>query len=105
MNTLIIVFGYFCLIFIFVIFFIIGLKFRYFKESIKSALSIMEGEVKIYRKRAEELSEKLGKELNTDDFDFKGWLDRLKDYYELIGIMKGLNKAIRILIFWLPKNL
>jgi len=96
----------FGLIIILIIFIVIRMKLGYLKESLKNALVIMEGEVKIYRKRAAGFSEKLNYQLKSDkDFIIEDWLDNLKAYCESIGQIKGLNMAIRILKFWLPKNL
>jgi hypothetical protein len=89
---------------ILIIFTVIRIKLDYLKDSLKNALTIMEGEAKLYRKKANDCSEKLCDELNKN-VDFEKWIREFRDYYELIGIIKGLNMAIRILIFWLPKNL
>jgi hypothetical protein len=94
------------LVIILIIFIIIRIKLDYLRDSLKNALVIMEGEVKIYRKRAAGFSEKLSYQLKSDkDFIIEDWLDDLKAYCEAIGQIKGLNMAIRILKFWLPKNL
>jgi len=95
---------YFGLVVILIIFFIIGMKFNSLKQSIKNALTVMEGEAKLYRKRAIDSAEQLKNTLDKD-FEFEEWAREFRDYYELIGIIKGLNMAVRILIFWLPKNL
>jgi hypothetical protein len=80
------------------------MKFNSLKHLIKNALTIMEGEAKLYRRRAINSAEQLKNTLDKD-FEFEEWAREFRDYYELIGIMKGLNLAIRILLFWLPKNL
>jgi hypothetical protein len=91
---------------ILIIFIVIRIKLDYFNESKKNALTIIDGQSKIYRSRAMEFSQKISNEIKSEkDFDLDVWLNDLKVYFESIGIMKGLNMAIRILKFWLPKNL
>jgi hypothetical protein len=96
----------FGLIVILIISVVIRIKLDYLKDSLKNALTIIEGQSKIYRSRAIEFSQKISNEIKSEkDFDLDIWLNDLKVYFESIGIMKGLNMAIRILKFWLPKNL
>ena len=94
------------LVLILIIFIVIRIKLDYFNDSIKNALTIIEGQSKIYRSRAIEFSQKISNEIKSEkDFDLDVWLNDLKVYFESIGIIKGLNMAIRIIRFWLPKNL
>jgi len=104
MYNLIMWLVYFGLVIILIIFFIIAMKFNSLKQVLKNALTIMEGEATLYRRRAIDSAEQIKITLEKD-FEFEDWARRFGGYYELIGIMKGLNLAIRILIFWLPKNL
>jgi hypothetical protein len=97
---------FFGLVGILIIFIVIRIKLNYLKDSVKSALTIIEGQSKIYRNRAMEFSQKVTNDIKSEkDFDSKIWLNNLRGYFESDGIMKGLNMAIRILKFWLPKNL
>jgi hypothetical protein len=94
----------FGLIVILIIFVVIRIKLDYLKDSLKNALTIMEGEAKLYRKRTIDSAEQL-KNILKKDFEFEEWAKEFRDYYELKGIINGLTMAIRILKFWLPKNL
>ena len=97
---------FFGLIVILIIFVVIRIKLDYLKDSLKNALAIIEGQSKIYRNQAIEFSQKLSNDIKSEeDFDIESWLKDLKLSCELIGKIKGLNMAIRILKFWLPKNL